>query len=617
MNKPLPFIPEGYRLVRPLSVREGSWVFLATGPNSAWCCLKLQQTPRTGSFAALVAARGPLRVLSHGTGMMPLTAWGADHASGTLWEEMPLADDLLTEAPFASERSETYTPFSLVSWLTERGPASTGQVIAWGLRLSQALVDLHAAGLLHRDVKPANILFSGGLPVLADYGSIGGEGASIEFPGTEGYVPPDGLGSPALDVFALGRTLYELWTGLDRFRFPSLPAAVTQNADWDTHGWLLNDVLLLAAEGRPSRRFATVAQLHAALSRAAPGRRRISRRKFVGVAAAAVGGIGAAYVWRNRPSHRAVWRRLPPARFGFELWQGTELTYDWANRTLYSLSSDYRGSVLQSYDLRPWKRSVWEFPKASQRIQASILMPEEREIWGVESVTGKVNRVKTDGSSVTPIAGNPLDQLDFTGRIYWNPFTGRIGMFGGYGLFHVHNRLTEFDPKAGEWQPRSPAGPFPWPRREPFLFPGRDRKSWFLFGGYGNLDGRQGKVTAGLSGYDGQFYPLDDLWSLDLAADRWKPLLPVQRWRPGNLKSAIYHPRLDAVLFLTGSVLGKEIPAALHLWAGDPGKDPKALPSVGDVISMFRLWTLLVEPESQDLWVFADEGVFAVTLQPA
>jgi hypothetical protein len=28
------------------------------------------------------------------------------------------------------------------------------------------------------------------------------------------------------------------------------------------------------------------------------------------------------------------------------------------------------------------------------------------------------------------------------------------------------------------------------------------------------------------------------------------------------------------------------------------------------------VWTLLVEPDTQDLWVFADEGVFAVTLRP-
>ena len=79
MNEPLPFIPEGYCPVRPLSVRAGSWVFLATGPRSVWCCLKLQQTPRTESSAALVAARKPLQILSHGAGMMPLTAWGFDH----------------------------------------------------------------------------------------------------------------------------------------------------------------------------------------------------------------------------------------------------------------------------------------------------------------------------------------------------------------------------------------------------------------------------------------------------------------------------------------------------------------------------------------------------------
>jgi hypothetical protein len=35
------------------------------------------------------------------------------------------------------------------------------------------------------------------------------------------------------------------------------------------------------------------------------------------------------------------------------------------------------------------------------------------------------------------------------------------------------------------------------------------------------------------------------------------------------------------------------------------------------VIPLFRCWTLLVEPDTQDFWVFADEGVFAVSVRPA
>ena len=338
MNAILPGIPAGYRVVRPLSERAGSWVQLATNPADGWCCLKLQQVAHAESLAELTATRGQLQRLSSGEGLMPLLAWGVEAEARVLWEELPLADNLLAEGRFVPEQSDTYTPLSLVAWLSEHGPASTAQVIEWGLRLAEAVARLHEAGLFHRDVKPANILFLHGRPALADYGSVGRAGSSIEFPGTEGYVPPDGLGSPGLDVFALGRTLYELWTGRDRFHFPSLPPAVTRRADWDTHGWHLNEILLHAADGRPSHRYGTARQLHAALVGAAQGRRRISRGAFLGAAGAGAGVVGAAYPWKHLPSHHAVWRRLPPARFGYEIWSGHELSCDWTRRTIYSLS---------------------------------------------------------------------------------------------------------------------------------------------------------------------------------------------------------------------------------------------------------------------------------------
>ena len=252
MNATLPGVPAGYQVVRPLSERAGSWVQLAINPAGGWCGLKLQQVAHAESLAELIATRGQLQRLSSGEGLMPLLAWGVEAEARVLWEELPLADNLLAEGRFVPEQSDTYTPLSLVAWLSEHGPASTAQVIEWGSRLAEAAACLHEAGLFHRDVKPANILFLRGRPALADYGSVGRAGSSVEFPGTEGYVPPDGLGSPALDVFALGRTLYELWTGRDRFHFPSLPPAVTRRTDWDTHGWQLNEILLHAADGRPS-----------------------------------------------------------------------------------------------------------------------------------------------------------------------------------------------------------------------------------------------------------------------------------------------------------------------------------------------------------------------------
>ncbi len=609
--------PAGYRIRRPLSERDGSWVHLATNPDGDWCCLKLQQAAHPAALEELIRVRVLLTPLTTGPGLMPIRRWGADPGARMIWEELPLADNLLGDGRFVPEEADTYTPLSLVTWLTEHGPAATARVIEWGMGLAEAIQSLHRAGLFHRDVKPANILFLDGRPVLADYGSTGQAGSAIEFPGTEGYVPPDGMGSPALDVFALGRTLYELWTGLDRFHFPSLPSKVTGGEDWPRHGWLLNAALLRAGEGRPSQRFPDSDHFRNALARADLGSYRISRRKLLASAAIGLGAAAATYVWRNRPSHRAVWRKLPPARFGYEIWSGHELSCDWSKRMIYSVSHNIRlGLSWQSYDLQSWvhgERNLVELPA----LDGFLLHPEASTLWGVVPRTGNIIELGADGTLIQQIPGGIPEDIRFTGPIYWNPLNRRLGRFDGYGDFRIDFGRREFNPEAGRWETLGTLDVKPWPRYNPLFFPGKDRKRWLLFGGTGNESGKQGDQVEGLEGFNGKFHPLDDFWELDLASGHWRPLLPPQRWKPAGLKSAIYHPKIGSVLFLTGSEPGRPQAAGLHLWSGEAGDLPKPLPSDGDRIQLFQFWTLLVDPDTQDLLVFADEGVFAVTLQPA
>src|SRR5207302_965697 len=88
-----------------------------------------------------------------------------------------------------------------------------------------ALATIHAAGLVHGDVAPQNILVDGKRAVLVDLGLSGGHGAR----GTPAYMAPEAFAGhvePRGDLYALGATAARLVLGHPPFEAPSLGALV-------------------------------------------------------------------------------------------------------------------------------------------------------------------------------------------------------------------------------------------------------------------------------------------------------------------------------------------------------------------------------------------------------
>jgi WD40 repeat protein len=149
---------------------------------------------------------------------------------------------------------DTYVPRTLKSEIRRRGRLPVEECVEIGLSLATALAHLHRHGLVHRDVKPSNIIFVNGVPKLADIGLVTNADATLSFVGTEGFVPPEGPGTPPADIYSLGKVLYELSTGLDAPSFPRLPE------DWarqpnreELHE--LNQVVLRACEASVTNRY--------------------------------------------------------------------------------------------------------------------------------------------------------------------------------------------------------------------------------------------------------------------------------------------------------------------------------------------------------------------------
>ncbi len=108
---------------------------------------------------------------------------------------------------------------SLHDALVGHGPYSWPETRAILTQLTQGLADAHAAGVVHRDVKPSNVLIGpDGIAKLTDFGIARGLDltrvtATATILGTPAYLAPEGPKDARSDLYSLGVIGYELLTG--------------------------------------------------------------------------------------------------------------------------------------------------------------------------------------------------------------------------------------------------------------------------------------------------------------------------------------------------------------------------------------------------------------------
>ncbi|MCW2863780.1 MAG: Serine/threonine protein kinase [Actinoallomurus sp.] len=164
------------------------------------------------------------------------------------------------------------------------GPLPPRRVAEIGLRLVDALTAAHEKGLLHRDVKPANVLLAeDGRIVLTDFGiaALDGDPALTRtgtLVGSPGFIAPerlrDEVAGPASDLWSLGATLYAAVEGRAPFdhaaSLAALGAVLTEEAPPPGRAGALAPVLTLLLDKDPATRISAT-EARAALGRVAAG----------------------------------------------------------------------------------------------------------------------------------------------------------------------------------------------------------------------------------------------------------------------------------------------------------------------------------------------------------
>ncbi len=180
--------------------------------------------------------------------------------------------------------------------LYRRGVLPPAEVAQIGGRVAEALSVAHRNGVVHRDVKPHNVMIcSDGLIKLLDFGIARGAGIDLRtittsgtMVGTPEYMSPEQfIGSRVdarSDIYSLGVVLYELAAGATPFKadtpvalgimHQSTPPAPIRGQRPNVPAWL-ERVILKCLQKEPAHRFLTAAELAAELLRPRGGQKRV------------------------------------------------------------------------------------------------------------------------------------------------------------------------------------------------------------------------------------------------------------------------------------------------------------------------------------------------------
>ena len=234
--------------------------------------------------------------------MLAETEWG-------FYAVMDLADD---EFGGASEFAENYRPKTLVSVIKGEKALPLRDCVNLAISLAKGLAALQRHHLLHRDVKPANVLYVCGRPVLSDPGLLVEESDAVSLVGTPGYVPPEKFTAASSDIYSLGLTLKAASFGRQIEDIDKGPAAEADTGAKYFPAWWR--ILNKATDPVPSRRYQSAKALLRDLNSL---RRRTTLSKWSWLRRASIGVLllaAAAYVHRSYRERKRLEAELEPLR---------------------------------------------------------------------------------------------------------------------------------------------------------------------------------------------------------------------------------------------------------------------------------------------------------------
>ena len=239
-----------WRLEREIGQGAYGVVYLAVGSDGVRAAVKVCRREAVGDERYERELRGAklYRAIPPQEGLVRMrelveTEWG-------FYTVMDLADD---EFGGPLEAASGYRPKTLARVIEGEKALPLKECVKLGIALAGGLATLQRHHLLHRDIKPGNVIYIGGKPVLSDPGLLVDESEATSLVGTPGYVPPENFTAAAGDIYSLGLTLKAASFGR---KLEDLDKGPAQEADTSAPlfpAWWR--ILNKAADPTPSRRY--------------------------------------------------------------------------------------------------------------------------------------------------------------------------------------------------------------------------------------------------------------------------------------------------------------------------------------------------------------------------
>ena len=247
-----------YSLARVIGRGSFGTVWLAQNIHDfEYCAVKILHPGKEMDLGGIRAFR---RCAGQSPHLIPIRHVGQQQ--GSIYYVMDLADNANAQTPVSSP--EQYQPLTLAEFLNREKKIDWVALQPVLDNLLSGLTDLHQAGLVHRDVKPSNIVSLGNKWVLGDPGLICSIGSNTHEAGSTAYCPPEGNKSPSADLYALCKTIWVCVSG---------KKATEPMGDWDNttcQPLALAAVLSQGTHQDPTKRFSSCEEMRAAYRRATP-----------------------------------------------------------------------------------------------------------------------------------------------------------------------------------------------------------------------------------------------------------------------------------------------------------------------------------------------------------